>query len=107
MYLRRAKREDSKLVSLDTAITRIDGYGEILLSDMLSEEDSNLNGVPDRIQLSNAIKRTPKQFKRAFLLREVHGFDTAETSKILGISVPATKSRHLRAKAFMREHLTR
>jgi RNA polymerase sigma-70 factor (ECF subfamily) len=42
-----------------------------------------------------------------FVLRDVDGLSTEETAETLGLSVPAVKSRLLRARLQLRERLTR
>ena len=42
-----------------------------------------------------------------FVLRDVEGLSTEETAETLGLSVPAVKSRLLRARLQLRERLTR
>ncbi len=41
------------------------------------------------------------------MLRDVEGLSTEETAETLGLSVPAVKSRLLRARLQLRERLTR
>jgi RNA polymerase sigma-70 factor (ECF subfamily) len=42
-----------------------------------------------------------------FVLRDVEGLSTEETANALGLSVPAVKSRLLRARLQLRERLSR
>jgi RNA polymerase sigma-70 factor (ECF subfamily) len=42
-----------------------------------------------------------------FVLRDVEGLSTEETAETLGLSIPAVKSRLLRARLQLRERLTR
>ena len=42
-----------------------------------------------------------------FVLRDVEGLSTEETAETLGLSVPAVKSRLLRARLQLRERLSR
>ena len=42
-----------------------------------------------------------------FVLRDVDGLSTEETAEALGLSVPAVKSRLLRARLQLRERLSR
>jgi RNA polymerase sigma-70 factor (ECF subfamily) len=56
--------------------------------------------------LSEAIARLDPIFRTVFLLRDVEQISTEETAELLGISVPAVKSRLLRARLKLRETLT-
>ena len=42
-----------------------------------------------------------------FVLRDVEGLSTEETAETLGLSIPAVKSRLLRARLQLRERLSR
>ena len=56
------------------------------------------------------LKRNMEQLAPAlrivFLLRNIEGFSTQETAGMLGLSVPAVKSRLLRSRLILREGLT-
>ena len=47
----------------------------------------------------------PRGFRVVFALRDVEGLSTEETAETLGLSVPAVKSRLLRARLQLRERL--
>jgi RNA polymerase sigma-70 factor (ECF subfamily) len=49
----------------------------------------------------------PQGFRVVFVLRDVDGLSTEETAEALGLSVPAVKSRLLRARLQLRERLSR
>jgi RNA polymerase sigma-70 factor (ECF subfamily) len=57
--------------------------------------------------LSNAIAELEPIFRTVFVLRDVEQLSTEETADALGISVPAVKSRLLRARLRLREKLDR
>jgi len=57
--------------------------------------------------LSQAIEKLEPQFRTVFVLRDVEEFSTEETAKMLGLSVPAVKSRLLRARLKLRELLNK
>jgi RNA polymerase sigma-70 factor (ECF subfamily) len=46
-------------------------------------------------------------FRTVFTLRDIEELSTEDTAEALGISVPAVKSRLLRARLALREKLTR
>ena len=56
--------------------------------------------------LDGAILKLPVDYRLVFVLRDVEGKSTQETSEILGISVEASKSRLRRARAFLRQQLS-
>ena len=57
--------------------------------------------------LSEVIDQLEPDFRVVFVLRDVEELSTEETAKTLGISVPAVKSRLLRARLKLRQKLDR
>jgi len=57
--------------------------------------------------LTRAIDTLAPDFRTVFVLRDIEELSTEETAKSLGISVPAVKSRLLRARLKLREQLDR
>ncbi|MGH9663799.1 MAG: RNA polymerase sigma factor [Bryobacteraceae bacterium] len=57
--------------------------------------------------LSQAVDNLKPSFRTVFVLRDIEEMSTEETADALGISVPAVKSRLLRARLQLRERLTR
>jgi RNA polymerase sigma-70 factor, ECF subfamily len=57
--------------------------------------------------LSKAVDGLKPGFRTVFVLRDIEELSTEETAEALGISVPAVKSRLLRARLQLREKLTR
>lgn len=58
-----------------------------------------------KVVLAKEIGRIPPLFRTVLLLRDVQGMPIPEVAANLGISVPAVKSRLLRARAELRERL--
>jgi len=57
--------------------------------------------------LNEAVDTLKPDFRTVFVLRDIEELSTEETAEALGISVPAVKSRLLRARLALREKLTR
>jgi RNA polymerase sigma-70 factor, ECF subfamily len=57
--------------------------------------------------LDEAVQSLRPVFRTVFVLRDIEELSTEETAEALGISVPAVKSRLLRARLQLREKLTR
>jgi RNA polymerase sigma-70 factor, ECF subfamily len=57
--------------------------------------------------LSEAIGKLEPDFRVVFTLRDIEELSTEETAKMLGISIPAVKSRLLRARLKLRQKLDR
>jgi len=60
-----------------------------------------------RAILEKAVDSLPPAFRAVFVLRDVEEFSTEETAAALNLSIPAVKSRLLRARLRLREKLTR
>lgn len=57
--------------------------------------------------ISEAIGELGPTYRVVFALRDVEKLTTAETAQLLGLSIPAVKSRLLRARLMMREKLNK
>jgi RNA polymerase sigma factor (sigma-70 family) len=55
--------------------------------------------------LENSLQRIPTEYRMVFSLRELNGFNTAETSEALSISESNVKVRLNRAKAMLRNEI--
>ena len=105
MKLRRRKTDKS--VSLDetidtgedTVVREIAAWGENPEQQLSREE---LGGI-----LDSAIQGLEPLYRSVFVLRDIEELSTEETAEALGLSVPAVKSRLLRARLQLREKLTR
>jgi RNA polymerase sigma-70 factor, ECF subfamily len=63
---------------------------------------TELHGILDQV-----IDQLDPDFRIVFVLRDVEGLSTEETAEAVGISVPAVKSRLLRARLKLRQKLSR
>lgn len=57
--------------------------------------------------LGKTINGLPASFRTVFVLRDVEGLSTEETAEALELSIPAVKSRLLRARLQLRERLNK
>jgi RNA polymerase sigma-70 factor (ECF subfamily) len=105
MKLRR--RRADKTVSIDEDVETEDGSMPREVADW-SPNPEQLYG---QSELGDILKKTiqglPPGFRTVFVLRDVEGLSTEETAEMLGLSVPAVKSRLLRARLQLRERLTK
>lgn len=105
MKLRRRKSDRS--VSLDETF---DTGEETLVREIAvwAEDPEKIYSQEElRAILASAIESLPPIFRTVFALRDIEELSTEETAQILNLSVPAVKSRLLRARLRLREHLTR
>ena len=57
--------------------------------------------------LDEAINKLPIDYRVVFILRDVNGLSTEETANIADLSIPAVKSRLHRARAFLRNEISK
>ncbi|MBL8174146.1 MAG: RNA polymerase sigma factor [Bryobacterales bacterium] len=101
------KRKSGRTVSLDEPAENGDEpiVREIAVWDGSPEQQYSSEEL--RSILDKAIANLKPAFRTVFLLRDVEELSTEETAAALEISVPAVKSRLLRARLELRERLTR
>ena len=105
MKLRRRKTDKS--VSLDETIDT--GEDTVTREIAAWDEDPEQRFSREELGeiLNSSIDGLAPTYRSVFLLRDVDDLSTEETAEALGISVPAVKSRLLRARLQLREKLTR
>lgn len=105
MKLRR--RRTDKSVSLDETIDT--GEDTVTREIAAWDEDPEQRFSREELGeiLDSAIQTLAPTYRSVFLLRDVDDLSTEETAEALGLSVPAVKSRLLRARLQLREKLTR
>ena len=105
MKLRRRKTDKS--VSLDETIDT--GEDTMVREIAAWDEDPEQRFSRDELGgiLDTAVKSLEPPYRSVFVLRDIDELSTEETAEALGLSVPAVKSRLLRARLQLREKLTR
>jgi len=105
MKLRRRKTDKS--VSLDEQIDT--GEDTIVREIAAWDEDPEQQFSREELGsiLDRAIQSLEPPYRSVFVLRDIDELSTEETAEALGLSVPAVKSRLLRARLQLREKLTR
>src|SRR3954465_2204488 len=101
------KRKGSRFVSLDEPIET--GEEEVKREIAVWEDNPEQRYSRDEMQaiLNEAVDSLKPDFRTVFTLRDIEELSTEDTAEALGISVPAVKSRLLRARLQLREKLTR
>ena len=105
MKLRRKKTDRSVSIDEnidtgeDTVVREIAAWGEDPEQQFSREELGEI--------LDHAIESLEPLYRSVFVLRDIEELSTEETADALGLSVPAVKSRLLRARLQLREKLTR
>jgi RNA polymerase sigma-70 factor, ECF subfamily len=101
------KRKSDRSVSLDE---QIDTGEDVIAREIAVWEDNpedQYSQTELREILDQAVKSLPPIFRSVFVLRDIEELSSEETAEILNLTVPAVKSRLLRARLKLREKLTR
>jgi RNA polymerase sigma-70 factor (ECF subfamily) len=101
------KRKTSKTVSMDEEVETEDGSVPREVADWSPNPEQLFRQAELSDILAKTIQGLPTGFRTVFVLRDVEGLSTEETAETLGLSVPAVKSRLLRARLQLRERLSR
>lgn len=105
MKLRR--RRTGKMVSLDEDVQTEDDSVPREVADWSPNPEQLYTQAELKDILEKTIQGLPPGFRTVFVLRDVEGLSTEETAEALNLSVPAVKSRLLRARLQLRNRLTR
>ena len=105
MKLRRRRPE--RMVSLDEDVKTEDDSVPREVADWSPNPEQQYSQAELRDILDRTIHGLPASFRTVFVLRDVEGLSTEETAQALDLSVPAVKSRLLRARLQLRERLNK
>jgi len=101
------KRKSDRTVPLDEPLDT--GEDTVVREIAVWDEDPEQKYSREELGqiLDEAVQSLRPVFRTVFVLRDIEELSTEETAEALGISVPAVKSRLLRARLQLREKLTR
>ena len=101
------KRRGDREVSLDEPVGL--GEEEVKREIAVWEDNPEQRYSREEMQqiLNEAVDSLKEDFRTVFVLRDIEEMSTEETAEALKISIPAVKSRLLRARLALREKLTR
>ena len=105
MKLRRRRPE--RMVSLDEDVKTEEDSLPREVADWSPNPEQQYNQAELRDILTRTIQGLPASFRTVFVLRDVEGLSTEETAEALDLSIPAVKSRLLRARLQLRDRLGR
>ena len=105
--MRLRKRRNSKTVSMDEDVQTEDGSVPRDFADWTPNPEQQYGQGEMGEILRKTIQGLPPGFRSVFTLRDIENLSTEETAEALGLSVPAVKSRLLRARLQLRERLSR
>jgi RNA polymerase sigma-70 factor (ECF subfamily) len=105
--MRLRRRRPERMVSLDEDVKTEDDSVPREVADWAPNPEQLYTQGELQDILTRTIQGLPPGFRTVFVLRDVEGLSTEETAEALGLSVPAVKSRLLRARLQLRERLSR
>ncbi|MFQ5927119.1 MAG: sigma-70 family RNA polymerase sigma factor [Terriglobia bacterium] len=101
------KRRADRAVSVDEMIETEDDLIPQEIVDWGDNPEQRYAKVELQTILDNAIATLDPPLRTVLLLRDVENFSTEETADVLELSVPAVKSRLLRARLRLRQRLNK
>ncbi len=105
--MRLRRRRPERMVSLDEEVKTEEDSMPREVADWTPNPEQQYSQEELRDILSRTIQGLPSSFRTVFVLRDVEGLSTEETAEALGLSIPAVKSRLLRARLQLRERLNK
>jgi RNA polymerase sigma-70 factor, ECF subfamily len=107
MYLRNRNKSRSREISVEELKNNEtdESYGVFQYNDHHSRPDNIILENEQRSMLDNAINELPEEYRVVFQLRDIEGLSNNEVADILGLTIPAVKSRILRSRNQLRKKL--
>jgi len=105
--MRLRRRRPERMVSLDEDVQTEEDSMPREVADWAPNPEQLYTQAELKDILSKTIAGLPPGFRTVFVLRDVEGLSTEETAEALSLSIPAVKSRLLRARLQLRERLNK
>jgi len=104
--LMRIRKKKLETVSLDRPLDVEEGHIQRDVTDWSTDPRTDLMSEELSSVLTRHINELSPDNRIVFVLRDIHGLSTDDTASVLGLSVPAVKSRLHRARLYLRERLS-
>ncbi len=106
-YQKLRGRRGKEPVSWETLLPAFDGDGHLvdLEHDWTSSVEDPAIQAEARRRLVDAVDTLPAEYRTAFVLHDMEGLPNPEIADLLGVSLPAVKSRVHRSRLFLRQRL--
>jgi RNA polymerase sigma-70 factor (ECF subfamily) len=101
------KRKADRTVSLDEPVDGDDGEPIVREIAVWDSPEQRFSQEELRAILDGAVESLPPIYRSVFMLRDIEELSIEETARALDLSIPAVKTRLLRARLQLREKLTR
>jgi RNA polymerase sigma-70 factor (ECF subfamily) len=104
----RKRKQDDRTVPIDEYLPAFDGAGHVVaLPDGAPLADQVLLNKELAGYLKESIQALPPDDRAIVILRDQEGMSNEEVAAVMGLSVPAIKSRLHRARLYLRARLSR
>lgn len=104
--LMRIRKKKLETVSLDRPLEVEEGQIQRDVTDWSTDPRADVMSEELSSVLTQHINELNPDNRIVFVLRDIHGLSTDDTASVLGLSVPAVKSRLHRARLYLRERLS-
>lgn len=104
--LMRIRKKKLETVSLDRPLDVEEGQIQRDVTDWSTDPRTDVMSEELSSVLTRHINELSPDNRIVFVLRDIHGLSTDDTADVLGLSVPAVKSRLHRARLYLRERLS-
>ena len=105
--MRLRRRRPERMVSLDEDVKTDEDSMPREVADWSPNPEQLYSQAELKDILTKTIQGLPPGFRAVFVLRDVEALSTEETAEALNLSIPAVKSRLLRARLQLRERLNK
>jgi RNA polymerase sigma-70 factor (ECF subfamily) len=106
-FMKLRKRKQDQSVSLDDMLPHLQNKAITQKNAFGAHSDSLALNNEIRMALEGAIQKLPDDYRAVFVLRDIDGLSNKEVGEILGLSIPAVKSRLHRSRLMLRKRLRR
>ena len=103
--LMRIRKKKLQTVSLDRPLDVEEGHIERDVTDWSTDPRTDVMSEELSSVLTRHINELSPDNRIVFVLRDIHGLSTDDTANVLGLTVPAVKSRLHRARLYLRDRL--
>lgn len=103
---RKKKGEPERELSLEAFMPQEGTDLKYEIPDFSNDPAEDLMRTELRELIETSVRSLPQKYRLVFLLRDIEGFSSDETGRILGISSKAVKTRLHRARLYLREEIS-
>jgi RNA polymerase sigma-70 factor, ECF subfamily len=107
-FMKLRKRRQDQTVALEEMLPNLQTQNSFIAHNgFTAPGDCQAINSEIRIALESSIAKLPDEYRAVFVLRDIDGLSNKEAGDILGLSIPAVKSRLHRSRLMLRKRLRR